>query len=207
MISIGVIVVIGAVLLFKKSPTTTAPSASIQNLVASDDHMTGSKTAKVQLVEFGDYQCPACAYAYPIIKQVTDAHSADPNFNYVFKNFPLPMHPNAIIAAQAAEAAGQQGKYFEMHDLLYANQNAWADLTDPKQVFIQYATQLNLDIPKFQAGLTDQAVAAKLLNDRQQAIDMGLAGTPTFFVNNQQLPGIPSANQLEKLIQDAENAN
>lgn len=207
MVVIGAVIIIGAFIMFKKSPTTNAPTVNIQNLVSSTDHMTGSATAKVQLVEFGDYQCPACGYAYPVIKQVVDAHSSDPNFNFVFRNFPLPMHANALAAAQAAEAAGEQGKYFEMHDLLYTHQNDWADLTDPTAVFENYAQQLHLDMTKFKTAFSDPKITSMLVSQRQQAMDMGLAGTPTFFLNNRQLPGIPSADELLKLINNAENGN
>ncbi|MBU6447730.1 thioredoxin domain-containing protein [Patescibacteria group bacterium] len=207
MVVIGAVIIIGAFILFKKSPTTNAPAVNVQNLVTSTDHMTGSSTAKVQLVEFGDYQCPACGYAYPAIKQVVDAHASDPNFNFVFRNFPLPMHANALAAAQAAEAAGEQGKYFEMHDLLYTHQNDWAELTDPTTVFEGYAQQIHLDTQKFKTAMTDPKITNMLLSQRQQAMDMGIAGTPTFFLNNQQLPGIPTADELEKLITNAENGS
>src|SRR5438552_3274427 len=125
LIGLGIVIIGGGILLmlrsgsFSASPTNQ-PLADPGKLVRDNSHMTSKLNAKVTVVEFGDYQCPACGYAYPILKQVLeDQYKDNPDVNFVFRNFPLPQHANAPAAAEAAEAAGAQGKYWFMHDLLY----------------------------------------------------------------------------------------
>lgn len=162
---------------------TTISSADLATLQTGHDE--GPAGAKVTLTEFGDYQCPACGAAFPILKdQILPQFSG--RIRFVFKNFPLSqLHPNALNGAEAAEAAGAQGKYWEMHDLLYAGQNDWATSSDPVPVFGKYASQLGLD-----ANLLMSEVRAKKYNDIIQTdINFGnklkVQGTPTFYVNNQ----------------------
>src|SRR5271154_7108858 len=112
-----------------QKPTPVNPAI----LVHSDSHQT-NPGAKVTVVEFGDYQCPACEAAYPITKEVLANYGN--KINFVFRNFPLPQHANAEVAAEAAEAANAQGKFWEMHDKLYDTQNDWADLSNPLDKFV-----------------------------------------------------------------------
>jgi protein-disulfide isomerase len=172
------------------------PAAVVSDLSLlskTDSHMTGKPTAKVTLVEFGDYQCPACGIAYPMIKQVTDAYASNPNFNFVFRNFPLPQHPNAPEAAEAAEAAGAQGKYWQMHDMLYSSQSEWVDLADPTAMFAVYATKLSLDVPKFTTEIKSKKYDAVISSDQSDGTKAGVDATPTLYVNGTKLNGYSAA--------------
>lgn len=188
-------------LLIKFSPTAGAP-ADASKLVHANSHMTGSAGAKVTLVEFGDFQCPSCAAAHPIIKEVTDMYKNEPNFNFVFRNFPLPQHPNAIPAAQAAEAAGLQGKYWEMFDLIYQHQTDWAESAKGPDIFKSYAQQLKLDMNKYAADLDSSAVNDAIAIDKADANTLGVNSTPTFYLNGVLTVGVPEFNGLKQKIDD-----
>ena len=146
LIAIAVVVVVGGVLLaFFANPQPEAPGEILnkENLVRSNNYMTGNKDAKVTIVEFGDYQCPACGAAHPIVKSVLEEYKDNTNVNFVFRHFPLDsIHPNAHISSEAAEAAGAQGKFWEMHNILYERQEQWSTLPDPLLAFESYATEI-----------------------------------------------------------------
>ena len=165
------------------------------------DHVFGSDSDKVVLIEYGDFQCPGCGSAYPIIKEVTEEYSDQ--LTFVFRNLPLTtIHPNALAAATAAEAAGLQGKYFEYHDLLYASQNAWKDasVSDRTSLYAGYAEQLGLNVDTFTADLTNSTITDKINRDRSTASTLGIGSTPTFLLNGEQL-GQDIAFDKDKLKQ------
>jgi protein-disulfide isomerase len=163
---------------------TTVPA------VTSTDWTMGAATSSVSFIEYGDYECPACAEYSPVIKQlITDYGS---RVLFAFRNFPLyTIHPNAGISAQAAEAAGLQGKYWEMHDLLYTKQNDWVT-TDPTQVvakyFNGYTQSLGLDVAKFDSDIGSAQVLDKIKTDVASGNAANIDHTPTFFVNLKQIP-------------------
>lgn len=145
--------------------------------VGENDHMQGSDGARVTLVEYGDYECPHCGRAYPIVKKV-QAKMGD-RLRFVFRNFPLTQaHPNALHAAEATEIAAKQGKFWEMHDLLYENQDALGD-----ESLIAYAEQLGLDVEKFKKDLRNDTFEEKVRGDFMGGVESGVNGTPTFFIN------------------------
>lgn len=148
------------------------------------DHVFGNKDAKVRIVEYGDFQCPGCGAAYPVMKEMSQKYSEDVAF--IFRNFPLSsIHPNARAAAAAAESAGLLGKYWEMHDKLYENQNNWETLSgqDRTNTFASYAVSLGMDKDKFIAGLTDERVLNKIDYDTALGTKVGVSGTPSIYVN------------------------
>jgi protein-disulfide isomerase len=152
------------------------------------DHVYGNPNAKVVLFEYGDFQCPACASAYPIVKAVKEKYKDD--LAFVFRNLPLTtIHPNAIAAASAAEAAGKQDKFWEMHDLLYENQNAWKDASAESRtdVFVSYGDKLGLKVDQLRQDMQDKSVSDKISQDRAFAKKVGADSTPTFFLGNQEL--------------------
>jgi protein-disulfide isomerase len=152
------------------------------------DHVSGNKTSKVILFEYGDYQCPGCESAYPVIKQVTDKYSKQ--LGFVFRNFPLTsIHPNALAAASASEAAGLQGKYWEMHDKLYTNQASWKDLTGVARTdyFVSLAESLGIDGKKFTTDLASTDVNRKISFDRALGQKANVTGTPTFYLNDKNV--------------------
>ncbi len=152
------------------------------------DHTKGSKDGKILLVEYGDFQCPGCAGAYANVNQLSNEYKD--SVTLIFRNFPLTsIHPNSKAAASAAEAAGMQGKYWEMHDIIYQQQSAWSN-ADPKkrlELFQQYAVQLKLDTDKFKADIESNAVAKKIRFDLAVGKKAGVSATPTFFLNGEKL--------------------
>jgi protein-disulfide isomerase len=141
------------------------------------DHIRGAVDAPVTLVEYGDYECPYCGRAAPVIRALIDEF--DGRMRFVFRHLPLPdVHPNAALAAEAAEAAGAQGAFWTMHDLLFAHQDElqFADL-------VRYAGELGLDTERFEADLRAARFAAHVAQDVNGAEEAGVAGTPAFFVN------------------------
>ena len=145
--------------------------------VGERDHIQGPATAAITLVEYGDYQCPYCGQAYPIVKELQE--QLGKKLRFFFRNFPLStMHPYAEHAAEAAETAGADGKFWEMHDTLYENQEALDD-----EDLVQYATALGLDPLRFTTDLAKHTKAARVREDFMSGARSGVNGTPTFFIN------------------------
>ncbi|MGE5042261.1 MAG: DsbA family protein [Candidatus Levyibacteriota bacterium] len=167
--------------------------------------VTGNPNSKVTLTEFGDFQCPACKAFEPVIDQVRKDYGN--KIKIVFMHFPLKnAHPNAMMAAKAAEAAGQQGKFWQYHDLLYVNQEAWAPLPDPTQQFTDYAKSLKLDTAKFKKDMQDSKLEAKINAQEDEGINVGVNATPTVYLNGAFL-GVPDGyDALKKEIDKALNA-
>lgn len=200
-----VIIAVAAIFAFKKSPTPLPPGVALdsKNLVRDNSHMTGLKTAKVTLVEFGDYECPACRAAESVVGQILTAYKSNQNFNFVFRNFPLTeIHPYAEISAEASEAAAAQGKYWEMHNLLYQNQDKWVGV-QAQSYIDQYATDLGLDVNKFKQALSDKTFSQIVQTDRADGDALKVNGTPTFFLNGQAIVGIPTFDNLKSQIDQA----
>lgn len=149
------------------------------------DHIKGNPEAAVTLVEFSDFQCPACASFQPVMEEVMKSYGDKLRFEY--KHFPLPIHPYAQQAALAAEAAGQQGKFYEYHDLLFKNQQAWSTSVTPGSLFIQYAEELGLDIDQFRRQQKSSVLRDAIRGDLAEARELGLTGTPTFFLNGERM--------------------
>jgi len=155
--------------------------AKLRTPVGPHDHIIGKTSAEITLVEYGDYECSHCGHAYPLIKKLTRDFSND--LLFVFRNFPLQQsHPYAMIAAQAAEAAGVQNKFWEMHDLIYEHQD---ELDESNLSY--FAETLNLDMDKFENDLQSQNVISKIESDFESGIRSGVNGTPTFFINDKRL--------------------
>jgi protein-disulfide isomerase len=151
--------------------------------VSDDDHIQGKKNAAVTLVEYGDYECPYCGHAYPIIKQVQEHF--DSNIRFVFRNFPLTeIHPLAKPAAQVAEYAASEGVFWQMHDLIYENQ---ANLSI--ELLLELAASLDLSKVKLQEALEKNAFEQKIQKDFIGGVKSGVNGTPTLFINNLRYPG------------------
>ena len=145
--------------------------------VSPADHSAGSEDAPVTLVEFGDYECPHCGAAHPIVQEIQKR--LGPNLRFAFRNFPLrQIHPHAERAAEAAEAAGAQDEFWGMHDLLFENQDA---LEDPD--LFRYAAALKLDVERFATELAAGLYADRVRRDFRSGVKSGVNGTPTFFIN------------------------
>lgn len=165
-------------------------------------HIEGKLDSKVKLTEYGDFQCPACASYYPIIKQLKEEYKDRVAFQ--FRHFPLTsIHQNAFVGSRAAEAAGKQGKFIQMHDLLYENQKIWSVETDPTSTLVGYAQQLSLNVEQFKSDMTSSIVSDLINADRKAAQEFNATGTPTFVLNNKKLDKSPgSYEEFKKLLDD-----
>ena len=153
--------------------------------VSDDDHAQGGTDALVTLLEYGDYQCPACGQAYPAVKQV-QRHYGN-RLRFVFRNFPLSQaHPMATPAAELAEAAARLGRFWDMHDWLYENQDLW--VTDPAG-FGEGVHALGLDEPALEHALRDPEIAQRIRQDFMSGVRSGVNGTPSFFLDGRFLAG------------------
>ncbi len=206
------VLLFGGVYLFSKNGgTTNTAKVGDTILIASDSFVTGgiengnylpkSQTALATLVEFGDYQCPACGAYHPLVKQLLTEMSGKVNF--VFRNFPLTQHANANVSAYAVEAAGIQNKFWQMHDKVYETQKDWSESMTAKDIFIGYAKELGLDITQFKKDIDSQAIKEKVARDSNDGTLVKLNSTPTFFLNGIKLENPASFEELKKLVEDA----
>lgn len=157
---------------------------------AAHDHIQGPIDAPFALIEYGDYQCPYCGEAYPIVKAIQER--LGDRLCFAFRNFPLAtMHPHAEHAAEAAEAAGEQGRFWEMHDILFENQTALED-----NDLAQYAAELGLDAERLMSEVLSGAHTLRVKEDFRSGARNGVNGTPTFFVNGVRYDGPPGVGPL-----------
>lgn len=183
------------------SVSNTKPTSNIE----------GSTSSGVKLVEYGDFQCPACGLFYPTVEQVVAKYSDQIQFQ--FRNLPLPsLHPNAFAAARAAEAAAKQGKFFDMYNKLYQSQNDWAGSKNPSQLFTGYAQQIGLNVDKFTNDYKSSAVNNAINADIAAFDKTGVEkSTPSFFLDSKHIDGSqlldksgqPSVDTFSKLIDKA----
>jgi protein-disulfide isomerase len=163
----------------------------------------GMPTARVTIEEFSDFQCPACGGLEPGLRRVMKDY--EDRVQFIFRNYPLQMHKYAFLAARAAEAAGTQGKFWEMHDLIYDNQKEWSDSMEPRVQFDSYATRLGLDVQRFKADMERQDLADRIKADFLRGNSLGVKGTPTVYLNGRELvPGqLVSEDILRREIEAA----
>ena len=177
-----------------------APAGPGQNI--KPEHVRGEADAPVTLEEFADFQCPSCAMA--TLKSIGPMEkNFGERLRVVFWHFPLPNHKHGREAALAAEAAGRQGKFWEMHDLLFEKQGDWSNVTDVHPVFEQFARQINLNIDKFKKDLESSDVAAVVDRNHQQGETRGVKNTPTIFINGRELPPPFNPERLQEAIDAA----
>lgn len=174
----------------------------VPQTVVADDWIKGSAIAPLVLVEYSDFQCPACARYQPTLTQLKATFGEQ--LAVVYRHFPLTqLHPHALLAAQAAEAAGKQGKFWEMHDLLFARQNDWSALADPTDTFVQYAQELELDQAQFSNDVMSAPVRDKVNQHLANALAAQLPGTPSFFLNGVRIDPPATYDGFAALLTDA----
>ncbi|MDE2188304.1 MAG: thioredoxin domain-containing protein [Patescibacteria group bacterium] len=200
-IIIIILIVVGMIAASKKHTSSTEVAIPLPTPVTSADFIRGNPNAPVTIVEYGDFQCPACQAYYPVVEQVFAAASS--TVRMAFREFPLPQHADAIPAAKAAEAAGNQGKFWGMYSLLYENGSDWDSLSDPTSVFQGYAQKLGLDMTKFNADMNSTTTAAKIQNSIDVGTKAGIDATPTFFINGYRIENPESYDEFIKDIQSA----
>lgn len=176
-----------------KSPSTPpapgAPAgvAAVNSPGAQPPHFRGGENALVTLEEFGDFECPPCKDLYPVLKGIEAEYGS--RLKVIFREYPLtPAHAHALLAAQAAESAGLQGKFFEMHDLLYENQTELKKMFNVRPTYKEYAKQIGLDVEKWEKDLTSEAVEQRIFLDGTRAHAMSIKGTPSVFINGTEVP-------------------
>jgi len=176
--------------------------ALLLDAVSPTDWTKGGKESKVTLIEYSDFQCPACGHYYPLVKQL--AQESGDKIQFAYRHFPLPSHKNAELAARAAEAGGAQNKFWEMHDMIFEHQGEWSEKSagDARNIFRQYAEKLGLDTARFESDLDSDAVENKVENDRQSGLRSKVNSTPTFFLNGQKIQNPRSYDEFKSLIND-----
>lgn len=195
-----VIAIFAGVFTINKNKTSNNGSQSPD--AQASNHVQGAGTSGVTLVEYGDFQCPACGAFYPVVKQVKQ-HFGD-EITFQFRNFPLvQIHRHALLASKAAEAAAMQDKFWEMHDNLYETQTSWTNLEDPTSTFVGFALAMGLDEAKFRADMTSQLANDIVLADIAQAQAVGANSTPTFVLNGQKIENPGSLDEFIQVIEEA----
>jgi protein-disulfide isomerase len=205
------VLLFGGIFLFTKgdnSASTAKPISSSllvpQGVTTTSGFVNGSylpasSSAKVTLVEFGDYECPACGVYSPFVKNLLTDFSGQ--INYAFRNYPLSQHKNALISSYAVEAAGLQGKYWEMHEKVYSTQSIWSNMSDPTSTFMGYAKDLGLITDKFTSDLSSATVKTRVQNDTNDGNAVGITETPTFYINGIKVVIDGTSDQLKNLVQ------
>ena len=169
-----------------QTPATNVASQPAPTELPGSSRPNVNVSSPVILEGYGDYQCPPCGALYPELKRIE--HEYGDQVRVVFRHFPLEkLHKNAMIAAQAAEAARNQNKFWEMHDLLYRNQNVWGENYNARAIFISYARDLKLNVEKFSSDLDGFEVKNRITADVQRGTSVGVTGTPTIFIEGRLL--------------------
>ena len=196
--------IFGMVKLASRSPQDGGSAVTV-DAVSAEDWLKGNRDAQVVLIEYSDFQCPACAFYYPLLKNLTEEFGD--KIAMVYRHFPLPNHQNAKPAAYAAEAAGRQGKFWEMHDMIFENQEEWQCKRSADEVFLTYAKTLNLDEDQFKADFASREIKEKVDNAYRNATGLGLNSTPTFFLNGTKIANPRNYDELKSTITQAINEN
>lgn len=182
-------------------PAAVTSDGTLQDPVTANDHAEGSTLANNVLVEYSDFQCPACALYYSLVKQITATYGG--RLMVVYRYFPLTtIHPNSVISARAAEAASLQGKFWEMHNLLFERQKDWSPSPDPTSLFTGYANELGLNKDQFLADLNSTKVVERVQADIESGGRANVDATPTFYLNGKKLTNLQSYGNLEQDIKD-----
>lgn len=202
---IGVLALAGVGLIALSNATKLTVPVPLATEVTESDWTKGNPEADVVLVEYSDFQCPACLAYDPVISQLL-AEYGD-RMLFVYRHFPLKtIHRNATAAAAAAEAAGVQGKFWEMHNVLFANQGSWANLANPGSEFERYAAALSLNVEQFLSDYVSKTVKDQVEADYQSGLDARLDSTPSFFLNGAKLTQNPQGYDAFATLIEAELA-
>ena len=202
---IGVLglIVWGLILAMNKDPNKLSKSL-VPAPVTATDHVRGNIDAPVTLIEYEDFQCPACGVYFPVIEKVFNESST--TLRMVFRHFPLLQHPNAIPASTAAEAASNQGKFWQMYSLIYANQADWAEKSnsEAEAIFDGYAGSLGMDLAMFKSDRVSSSTLSKVMVQQQEGVKIGIDHTPTFFINGKEVNSESySYEEIKKLVDEA----
>ena len=171
--------------MIKLVSSSKAPSAVLTDTISSTDWVKGNKDAKVVLIEYSDFQCPACGAYYPLVKRVTEEFGD--RIAFVYRHFPLQQHRNAKIASYVAEAAGKQGKFFEMHDKIFESQATWSESISVDVAFAKFAEELGLNLEQYKNDVNSSEIKERVEKNYQSGVRSRVNATPTFFLNGRQI--------------------
>ncbi len=186
-IILAVVIAAGAAyFLSRRSEEPTASADSTARVdISGGGHFRGPEKAQLTLVEFGDYQCPSCGAHHPLVQEILHRF---PDVRLEFHHYPLiSIHPNAMAAAKAAEAAGEQGHYWEMHDMLFEHQQDWAPKPDVRPEFVAMAIRLGLNVNTFMQAMESPKIQDRILQDVDRAQVLKIDAVPTFFINGERI--------------------
>lgn len=196
------LIIWGLVVAMNKPIGLTAPKLGTPAPVTSSDHVRGSASSTVTVIEYSDFQCPACAAYYSLVEKLV---ASSTNASFVYRHFPLsPLpHKNAMAAAQASEAANMQGKFFDMYKLLFENQTAWENSDTAPVVFEGYAQRIGLNMSAYKKDVDSVEVKARVQRDRDEGDSLGINGTPTFFIDGKAITNPNGYEAFKALIDSA----
>lgn len=196
----AIVVALFVMLYFVGNKPGVENSGGTPKAVSAEDWVLGdTKTAKSVLIEYADFQCPSCGLYYPIVKQAKQ--ELGDKLAFVYRYFPLSMlHRNAMSSSIAAEAAGKQGKFWEMHDMLFEKQKDWSEESNAEDIFAGYAKTLGLDVNKFKIDQQSPEIKKKIEASFQEGSDIGINGTPTFFLNGKKMQPPASFEEFKSEI-------
>lgn len=182
------------------TPGASGPTGNLTVPVSATDWALGATSSKVTIVEYSDFECPACAAYEPVVQQLVVNNLN--TVQVVYRHFPLQQHRSAELSARYAEAAGRQGKFWELHDKLFATQDAWTINSAAKNepLFQGYARELGLDLVKLASDLKDPALQAKVTADYNSGVAAGVDSTPSFFVNGARIKNPRNLEEFQALI-------
>lgn len=167
-------------------------------------NLIGPANAAVTVEEFADFQCPSCAVAHPVMKEMQSAYAGNKNVRFIFRHYPLPMHDKSYEAATVVEAAGMQGKFWPMMDQLMTNQQAWSNAPNYKRLWEGYAEKIGIDVPRFQAEAAGLATKGRVDEDRKRGEGLGVRSTPSVYVNGRLLAMAEiNSNTMRQIIDSA----
>lgn len=192
-------VLLGVFYFFGQGGDETTANLETPHEITAEDHIKGAEDGTVTLVEYGDFQCPACGNAYPLVKQLTEDYPE--KLQVVYRHFPLPSHAHAYDAARASEAAAEQGKFWEMHDVLFEKQEEWSQDPNARSVFEDYAQELQLDIDQYKNDFDN--ASGRVDRDKNIGSQLGVASTPTFYLDGEQLQNPRTYEEFAQIIEEA----
>lgn len=197
-----IIFIFGALYVFSRGNSSGGVSTVKDTQVNENDWTRGAQNPKVTLLEYSDFQCPACGAYEPVVLKIQKEFKDTLSFSY--RHFPLSqIHQNALIASKASEAAGMQKKFWEMHDMLFENQSEWSTSGNAKDIFIGYAKKIGLDVIKFSSDIDSKEIEAKIKKSYEDGSILGVNATPTFFINGKNIKSPTNYDDFKKMIDEA----
>ncbi len=204
--TIVIVIIIGSLFgVYKLAKAPTSGSLGTISDISAQDETLGPKDAKITLVEYSDFQCPACGAFFPTVEEINK--ELEGKILFVYRHFPLPQHKNAELAAYASEAAGKQGKFWEMHNEIFKNQSEWSESKEAKNLINKYAESIGLNLEKFGQDIDSAEVKEKVATDSRGGLSARVNSTPTFFLNGEKMSGFKSYEEFKNLVREAVRNN